>query len=45
METYSVGLCQFLVQPLIVVSQLTDGFRVSLDGALGLFILRGSVAP
>lgn len=44
MKTYSVGLCQLLVQPLIVLSQLTDGLRVSLDGALRLFIVRGSVA-
>lgn len=44
MKMYGVGLCQFLVQPLIVLSQLTDCLRVSLDGALGLLIVRGSVA-
>lgn len=44
MKTYSVGLRQFLVQPLVVLSKLTDALRVSLDGALCLLIVRSSVA-
>lgn len=42
--TYSISLCQFSVQPLVLLPQLADGLAVLLDGGLRALIVSSSVA-